>query len=120
MVSVNYFLTVARSFSASHVIPGHLLCGEMHGHQFEVHIAVKGDPDPTVANFVASDVQLGARIDAALSELHLRHLNDALPAIIPSAQGVAGWLWEKLAIYYTVHEIHVWQDSALCASIERP
>lgn len=36
---------VETSFSAAHFIPGHLKCGEMHGHNYKVKAIIEGEVD---------------------------------------------------------------------------
>ena len=113
-----YTLTVAREFSASHELKGHKLCGRPHGHTFKVEVTVIGDPEPDTFNMVANDMEVREDLDKVLYEINYRNLNDMLPAVIASPQGVANWIWERLALRYQLHEVSVWQDD-LRASLRR-
>jgi 6-pyruvoyltetrahydropterin/6-carboxytetrahydropterin synthase len=113
-----YTLEYSSRFRASHVLDGHPFCGKMHGHTFKVFVKVVGDPEPEVFNMVANDNDLMTVVDTTLEELDNRHLNDMLPALIPSAQGVAAWLWERLQMKFQLYEVTIWQDD-LRASVHR-
>jgi len=115
---VIYTLGFLREFSASHVLDKHPTCGKLHGHTFRVIIRVQGDPEPDTHNLVANDGELLKRIEDLRAELNGRHLNDMLPGVIPSAQGLANWFWERLALHYQLDEVTVWQDD-LEASLRR-
>lgn len=105
-----YTLGFTRNFAASHILPNHAFCGKMHGHTYRVRVVVVGDPEPETHNLVANDVDLFAKLEEIRNEIHNRHLNDMLPGVIPSAQGLANWFWERLALFYRLDEVTVWQD----------
>jgi 6-pyruvoyltetrahydropterin/6-carboxytetrahydropterin synthase len=109
---------VMKRFAASHVLDKHPTCGKLHGHTFKVKVVVSGDPDPDLFNFVVNYAEFEKRIADLLIELDGRHLNDMLPGVIPSAQGLANWFWERLALHYQLDEVIVWQDD-LEASLRR-
>lgn len=113
-----YKLTEWIKFPASHVLADHPLCGKLHGHTYKVEVTIVGDPDPEMNNMIANDRDLLSAIANVIFEISGRHLNDQLPAIIPSAQGIANWVWERLALRFQLHEVTVWQDD-LRASISR-
>jgi len=115
---VIYTLGYTRRFPASHVLQDHAFCGKLHGHSWRVRVIVRGDPDPETHNLVANDIDFFDRLNALTEEIANRHLNDMLPGIIPSAQGVAGWYWERLSLHYRIDEVTVWQDD-LQASLRR-
>lgn len=90
----------------------------MHGHTYRVDVTVIGDPEPETFNMVADDQLLQSYMAAAVRELDGRHLNDMLPATIPSVNGIAAWFWENLALHFKMQEVTVWQDD-LAASVRR-
>src|SRR5512141_3107095 len=100
-----YTLSLRSQFAASHILKGHPLCDKTHGHTYDVQVTVIGDPDPDTFNMVADEAEFRKRLDSLLYEVNYRHLNDQLPAVIPSVQGIANWIWERLSIDYQVHEV---------------
>jgi 6-pyruvoyltetrahydropterin/6-carboxytetrahydropterin synthase len=113
-----YSLTIQGRFAASHQIEGHELCGHLHGHTYLVDLTIVGDPNPETFSMVANDVDARLALNDLLYELNNRHLNDQLPAVIPSPQGIANWIWERLALRFQLYEVTVWQDD-LGASVSR-
>ena len=110
-----YTMGAVRRFSAAHVLTGHPTCGKLHGHSFLVRVMVQGDPDPDIFNFVVDPKVFHERLDALVAELANRHLNEMMPGVIPSAQGIAIWFWERLALQYQLDEVKVWQDDVEAA-----
>lgn len=106
-----YLLTEWVTFPASHILEGHFTCSKLHGHTYKVEVTVIGDPDPEVHNMVANEQEVLDAIASCTFEISGRHLNDQLPAIIPSAQGIANWVWERLALRFQLYEVTVWQDN---------
>lgn len=117
-LEVIYTLGYTRNFAASHVLQGHAFCGKLHGHTYRVRVIIQGDPEPETHNMIANDVDFFERLTALRDEIHNRHLNDMLPGVIPSAQGLANWFWERLALHYKLDEVTVWQDD-LQSSLRR-
>lgn len=81
------------SFAASHKLAGHPDCEKMHGHSYHVSLTWNGSP---VGNFgyPVEDVTRAAACGIVF-ELRNRHLNDMMPAGIPSVSGLAAYLLER-------------------------
>jgi len=43
------------TFSATHVIPGHIKCGRLHGHDYAINARIEGDkgPDGVIMDFIS-------------------------------------------------------------------
>jgi len=81
------------SFAASHKLPGHSQCERMHGHSYRVSLTWHGAPVGDYG-YPAED-QVRSAASGIVLELGNRHLNDMLPAGIPSVSGIAAYLLER-------------------------
>jgi 6-pyruvoyltetrahydropterin/6-carboxytetrahydropterin synthase len=67
----------------------------VHGHSFQVEVAVRGNPDPATGF-----VEDFGRIESACAEirgaLDHRMLNDIDGLEKPSLECLAGWIWKRL------------------------
>ena len=70
--------------------------GALHGHSFEVEVALRGEPDPATG-FVADFAEL----ERACAELHAaldhRMLNEVPGLEQPSLERLCAWIWQRLA-----------------------
>lgn len=94
-------ITKAFRFEAAHslpLLPKQHKCHHLHGHSYEVLVAVKGPLDP-----ILGWVQDYAVISAAWQELihsqvDHKNLNDVLPMQQTTAENLAIWLYETLKL----------------------
>lgn len=95
---------VARKFrfSAAHWLPGHPRCGSMHGHNYELEIAVIGPVDPQTGMVV--DFSELKRLYQELIEPMCDHrcLNDSFP--VPTAECMVA----RFAGLLVEHVEHFW------------
>jgi len=84
-------------FNAAHQLenPDEMCGGYMHGHDWYAEVVIRGEPEPRTGVWMTNGPVL---LDAALLELDHHCLNEMLPAIHPTAAGVAGWLLERLRL----------------------
>lgn len=68
----------------------------MHGHSFQVEVAVRGTPDPATG-FVMEFSQLEAACGALRSTLDHRVLNEIAGLEQPSLERLSVWIWDRLA-----------------------
>lgn len=68
----------------------------MHGHSFQVEVAVRGSPDPATG-FVVEFSQLEAACGALRSALDHRVLNEIAGLEQPSLERLSVWIWDRLA-----------------------
>jgi 6-pyruvoyltetrahydropterin/6-carboxytetrahydropterin synthase len=83
-------------FEAAHRLPHHPgPCRELHGHSYELVVAVDRPVDP--ASGIAIDFADLKRIvrEAVVDVADHRYLNDLLDN--PTAERMAVWAWERLA-----------------------
>ena len=92
-------LTYAFGFDAAHrfdAFPEGHPNRRMHGHSFQVEVAVRGTPDPT-SGFVVEFTQLERACGALRDTLDHRLLNEIEGLEQPSLERLSIWIWEQLA-----------------------
>jgi 6-pyruvoyl-tetrahydropterin synthase len=105
-MSVTTRYAASVQFGASHELPGHHLCGRLHGHSYHVTLTWDGVPIKENWGFPMTQKAFNESI-AIVLELRNRHLNDMLPAGHPSVSGIAAYLLERLRILGVVMvEVH--------------
>ena len=91
-------LTYAFGFDAAHrfdAFPVGHPNRRMHGHSFQVEVAISGTPDPTTG-FVVEFTQLEAACSALRETLDHRVLNEIKALEQPSLERLSIWIWEHL------------------------
>lgn len=85
-------------FEAAHFLPkvppGHK-CARMHGHSYQIHIAIEGDVDPErgwVMDFAAID----ERAVPLVKMLDHQVLNEIDGLANPTSELLAAWWWARL------------------------
>ncbi|MCZ7645741.1 MAG: 6-carboxytetrahydropterin synthase QueD [Planctomycetota bacterium] len=85
-------------FEAAHRLPhapeGNK-CRRLHGHSFEVEIAVAGEVDAQTG-WVMDFAELKARVQPVIDELDHRYLNELAGLENPTSEVIARWFWERL------------------------
>lgn len=92
-------LTYAFGFDAAHrfdAFPVGHPNRRMHGHSFQVEVAVRGTPDPTTG-FVVEFTHLETACGALRDTLDHRVLNEIEGLEQPSLERLSIWIWEQLA-----------------------
>ncbi len=92
-------LTYAFGFDAAHrfdAFPVDHPNRRMHGHSFQVEVAISGTLDPTTG-FVVEFTQLEAACGALREILDHRVLNEIKALEQPSLERLSIWIWEHLA-----------------------
>lgn len=92
-------LSLAFGFDAAHrfdAFPADHPNRRLHGHSFQVEVAVRGIPDPETG-FVVEFTRLEAACGALREALDHRLLNDIDGLAQPSLERLSIWIWERLA-----------------------
>ena len=92
-------LTYAFGFDAAHrfdAFPEGHANRRLHGHSFQVEIAVRGAPDPDTG-FVMEFSQIEAACGALRTTLDHQVLNEIAGLGQPSLERLSIWIWEQLA-----------------------
>lgn len=106
-------LEVSFRLEASHQLPNApeaSVCRRLHGHSWQIEVAVAGEVDPESGWLVDYHA-----IEAAWEPIHEaldhRHLNEVRGLANPTSENLAIWVWTRLAeslgdllLRITVHE----------------
>lgn len=82
----------STTFEASHEADAGDHTG-LHGHSWMLIIGFENEPTDQTSRTTARNLLAGLA-----SELDGRHVNDQLPASVPTVQGIAAWAFERLSI----------------------
>lgn len=77
-----------------HFPPGHPNA-RIHGHSFEVEVAVRGEPDANTG-FIVEFADVEEACGAVRRELDHRMLNDLEELGPPSLENLCLWIWKRL------------------------
>jgi 6-pyruvoyltetrahydropterin/6-carboxytetrahydropterin synthase len=92
-------LTRKFDFSAAHYLPrapeGHK-CRRLHGHSYEIEIAVRGEVDPQVGWFMDYG-DIDRVVKPVVADLDHRTLNDIPGLENATSEVLCGWLWARLS-----------------------
>ena len=70
-----------------------------YGHNYELEVAVAGDPDPStgmVVNLTDLDRVLKEEVDAPLDHRNLNRDVPEFSSVAPTAERLAAWIWERV------------------------
>lgn len=85
-------------FEAAHLLPrlpdSHK-CRRLHGHSFQVEIAVAGECEPGL-DWLMDYADLTAAFNPLWEQLDHRYLNDVPGLGNPTSEKIAVWIWERL------------------------
>jgi 6-pyruvoyltetrahydropterin/6-carboxytetrahydropterin synthase len=84
-------LGVTEFIDSAHFLPGHVKCGQLHGHTYKVEIVVEGEMK---GGMVVDFADLRARIREVFSVYDHRNWNDYLD--YPSVENICDLLSRKL------------------------
>lgn len=85
-------------FEAAHLLPklprGHK-CRRLHGHSFQVEIAIAGEVDPELG-WVMDYADISAAFKPLWRRLDHRYLNGIRGLENPTSERLAAWIWRRL------------------------
>ncbi len=85
-------------FEAAHRLPllpkGHK-CYRLHGHSFQVEIAIAGECDPTLG-WLMDYADLAAAFKPLWQQLDHNYLNEIPGLDNPTSENLAAWIWQRL------------------------
>jgi 6-pyruvoyltetrahydropterin/6-carboxytetrahydropterin synthase len=104
-------------FEAAHFLPkvpaGHK-CARMHGHSYEIRIAIEGDVDPErgwIMDFAAID----EHVIPIIKQLDHQILNEIDGLSNPTSELLAAWWWQRLTPALPLAEVVVSEtESSRC------
>lgn len=95
---MNIELRKSFQFEAAHLLPklplGHK-CRRLHGHSFQVEIAVRGETDPELG-WLIDYAELSRLFKPIWEQLDHRYLNEVPGLENPTSEVVAHWIWHQL------------------------
>lgn len=92
---------IERSYrlEAAHFLPrvpeGHK-CARMHGHSYQVGVAVEGEVDPE-RGWVVDFAEVDEQVAPLIRQLDHQVLNQVEGLANPTSELLARWLWQRLA-----------------------
>jgi len=96
-------------FEAAHFLPkvppGHK-CARVHGHSYEIGVAIEGDVDAE-RGWLVDFAEIDERALPIVRELDHKLLNEIGGLANPTSELLAAWLWARLAPALPVVEISV-------------
>jgi 6-pyruvoyltetrahydropterin/6-carboxytetrahydropterin synthase len=92
-------LVKSFTFEAAHVLPtfppGHK-CRRLHGHSFQVEIAVEGEADEA-RGYLVDYGEIKQACDPIRQRLDHYYLNEIEGLENPTSEVLARWIWQRLA-----------------------
>jgi 6-pyruvoyltetrahydropterin/6-carboxytetrahydropterin synthase len=88
------------SFEAAHLlpnVPAEHKCARLHGHSYQVEVRVEG-PIGETSGWVRDFADLAVAWEPLHDALDHRYLNDIEGLANPTAEVLATWIWERLAL----------------------
>jgi 6-pyruvoyltetrahydropterin/6-carboxytetrahydropterin synthase len=86
------------NFSAAHFLPNvpeNHKCRRLHGHSYELEVAVRGEVDPEIG-WLMDYADIDRHVKPLVADLDHRTLND-IPGLEKStSEELCGWLWDRL------------------------
>ena len=80
-----------------------------HGHNYELHVSIKGEPDPDTG-FIMNAKELSQLIkDNIIDKLDHRNLNidvDFMQGLVPSTEVLAKCIWKQLEPHIRSCKLH--------------
>lgn len=92
-------ISVSISFSASHTVSGHSTCGRGDGHDWVVEASVTGEVSPKTG-MVVDHGELENALKVVCSEIDHKNLNDMLPGVVATPEGLAAYIHERLIMSF--------------------
>jgi 6-pyruvoyltetrahydropterin/6-carboxytetrahydropterin synthase len=91
-------LVKAFRFEAAHSLPRTIdadASRRIHGHSYQVEVAIKGDPNP-LTGMVVDLGELERVLNEARDALDHRLLDDIPHLGLPTMENLSAWIWAKL------------------------
>ena len=106
-------------FEAAHFLPkvppGHK-CARMHGHSYEIRIAIEGDVDEE-RGWVMDFATIDEHAMPIIKQLDHQVLNEIDGLANPTSELLARWLWQRFSVSFPLVEVVVSETNRPAASI---
>jgi 6-pyruvoyltetrahydropterin/6-carboxytetrahydropterin synthase len=114
-------ITRRYHFESAHWLPGvpetHK-CHRIHGHNYEVEITIRGDPDPKTG-FVIDFWDLDKIVWPLIDRIDHRLLNDIVGLSNPTAEFIGVWFHTELSNKIKVRKVRVYETKDCWADVVR-
>ena len=94
MMEIRKSFTIEAAHRLPNVPPGHK-CARLHGHSFNVEIAVGGPLDPQ-KGWIIDYADIKEAFQPLHDQLDHNYLNDIPGLQNPTSENLAVWIWDKL------------------------
>lgn len=95
---MNIELRKTFQFEAAHLLPNlpatHK-CRRLHGHSFQVEVAVAGPMDPKLG-WLIDYAEISEAFKPLFDQLDHYYLNEVTGLENPTSENIAVWIWQKL------------------------
>lgn len=116
---MDYSVTYSAEFEAAHTIAGHPECARQHGHRYRVEVRSRLRYHAERRQVTDSEMLRKAVADIA-AELNLRSLNEMIPAITTTPDGIASWFMERLMLSFPlVTQVTIWERPHCAFTVTR-
>jgi 6-pyruvoyltetrahydropterin/6-carboxytetrahydropterin synthase len=85
-------LGITEYIDCAHFLPGHVKCGQVHGHTYKVEVVIEGENDR--GGMVVDFNDLKTRTREVLQKYDHRHWNDVLE--LPTVENICALLSRQL------------------------
>ncbi|MDR1453924.1 MAG: 6-carboxytetrahydropterin synthase QueD [Candidatus Margulisbacteria bacterium] len=109
-------LTVESSFSGAHqLIKSNSPCENLHGHNWRVALAVRGEKQEPEVGWVVDFAVVKKALNAELAKFDHKFLNEVLP-VSPTAENIAKQIYLDLKEILPVYKVTVWETEKSSAA----
>lgn len=95
---MNIELRKTFQFEAAHLLPNlpaSHKCRRLHGHSFQVEVAVAGPMDPRLG-WLIDYAEISEAFKPLFDQLDHYYLNEVSGLENPTSENIAVWIWQKL------------------------
>lgn len=95
---MNIELRKTFQFEAAHLLPNlpaSHKCRRLHGHSFQVEVAVAGPMDPKLG-WLIDYAEISEAFKPLFDQLDHYYLNEVSGLENPTSENIAVWIWQKL------------------------
>lgn len=95
---MRYLTSASVSFDVGHATEFPPACRLVHGHRATITIGCAGVPGRETGSYVIDPAILTEALRGIRAELECRDLGEMIAPAKPTAAGLAGWAWQRVAL----------------------
>jgi 6-pyruvoyltetrahydropterin/6-carboxytetrahydropterin synthase len=116
---MDYSVLIEDTFDAGHTVEGHPECARLHGHRYRIQVEATLRFEP-VRRQVTDTTPLQQSVREACAELEGRLINDMLPGVVPTPDGIAAWFMERLSLGFPrITRVTLWERPQCAFTVSR-